>query len=98
MNGRPAAGRRRLKWLSLFSGCGGLDLGLIRAGHSVLAHAETDEAAAACYARHWPGSKNLGPVQSITPDDIPPGVNAICGGFPCQPFFAGWPPARISRQ
>ena len=75
----------RLRWLSLFSGCGGLDLGLIRAGHTIVAHSEADKDAAECYARHFPHVPHLGPVQSIDPDSVPP-CDAICGGFPCQPF------------
>jgi DNA (cytosine-5)-methyltransferase 1 len=51
---------------SLFSGIGGFDLGLERAGMKVIWQSEIDPYASAILARHWPGIPNLGDVRGIT--------------------------------
>jgi DNA (cytosine-5)-methyltransferase 1 len=40
--------------VSLFTGVGGFDLGLERAGHRIVAQCEADEKARAVLRRHWP--------------------------------------------
>ena len=41
--------------LSLFTGVGGIDLGLERAGFRIAAQCEADPAARRILERHWPG-------------------------------------------
>jgi len=70
---------------SLFTGIGGIDLGLERAGMRVVWQAESDDYCYAVLRKHWPDVPNYGDVRNI------PGVrmvcpDLICGGFPCQPF------------
>ena len=75
-----------MRWLSLFSGCGGLDLGLFRTGHRIVACAETYAPAAEVYSRHFPRVPNLGDARTVDPSQLPARIDGICGGFPCQPF------------
>lgn len=79
---------------SLFSGIGGLDLGLERAGMSVVWQCESDPYCRAVLRKHWPEVPCYRDVREIElglpwPQSPEP-VDLICGGFPCQPVsFAG---------
>lgn len=70
---------------SLFSGIGGLDLGLERAGHRILWHSEIDEYACRVLKKHWPHVPNIGDVKKVNWSEVPH-VDIIAGGYPCQPF------------
>ena len=70
---------------SLFSGIGGLDLGLERAGMNVIWQSEIDPYACQVLAKHWPTIPNHGDIKTIDWTQIER-PNIICGGYPCQPF------------
>jgi len=70
---------------SLFSGIGGLDLGLERAGMKVIWQSEIDPYASRVLAKHWPEVPNHGNIKDIRWGDVV-SPDVICGGYPCQPF------------
>jgi len=75
---------------SLFSGIGGLDLGLHRAGWSVRRCCEIESYPRKVLARHWPEASLEQDVRSFKGTT----VDAIVGGFPCQNLS----PANVSTR
>jgi DNA (cytosine-5)-methyltransferase 1 len=74
-----------MKFISLFAGIGGFDLGLERAGMQCVGQVEIDKKCQAVLAKHWPNVKRMGDIREVKGDEFGP-VDLICGGFPCQPF------------
>ena len=69
---------------SLFSGIGGLELGLEACGLGpVIWQCDSDPAARAVLEAHWPGVRRYNDVREI--DGRAERPDLICGGFPCQP-------------
>lgn len=68
---------------SLFSGIGGFDLGLERAGMRVRWQVEIDPYCQRVLAKHWPHVQRYGDIQSVDWGTVEP-VDVLCGGFPCQ--------------
>ncbi len=103
-----------LRTLDLFSGIGGMSLGLERTGgFETVAFVEIDPYCRRVLAKHWRGVPCFEDVRTIGADELAGlgRIDVICGGFPCQPVsLAGkrrgdkderwlWPEyARLIRQ
>lgn len=84
-----------MKAISLFSGCGGLDLGLARAGFDVVFAVDNDSFACQSYSANFPDAPLFnGSVTEVTRkllDDHSAGrasgrIALLAGGPPCPPF------------
>ena len=78
--------------LSLFSGIGGLDLGLERAGMTIAGQVEIDPWCRKVLAKHWPEVPRHDDVRTCVQwwgDRRAPDV--VAGGAPCQPVSVAGP-------
>lgn len=74
-----------MKIISLFSGAGGLDLGLILAGNEVIWANDIDKDAVATYQENIGSHIICDDIKNINIDDLPD-ADVVVGGFPCQGF------------
>jgi DNA (cytosine-5)-methyltransferase 1 len=72
-----------LRVASFFSGIGGFDLGLERAGMNVVFQCEINEFCKKVLKKHWPLVPLASDILSLEADDIPE-AELWAGGFPCQ--------------
>jgi len=72
--------------VSLFSGCGGLDLGFKQAGFDIIWANDFVEDAVATYKRNIDDRIQLGDITKISSEEIPDNPDVVLGGFPCQGF------------
>lgn len=71
--------------VSLFSGAGGLDLGIIQAGNKVIWANDIDKDAVDTYQTNIGGNIICSDIKDIEPASIP-SSDVVVGGFPCQGF------------
>jgi len=74
-----------MRFLSLFAGIGGFDLGLERAGMECAGQVEIDKFCLRVLKHHWPDVKRVEDIRNVTGLEFGT-VGLVCGGFPCQPF------------
>lgn len=81
--------KRPYSAISLFAGCGGLDLGAeMSNGVTVRWANDSDPAAAASYAENFDGQMVVGDVRDLEPPPIP--ADILLAGPPCQDFSVLW--------
>ncbi|MBT7192124.1 MAG: hypothetical protein HN916_18275 [Anaerolineae bacterium] len=73
-----------MKFISLFAGIGGFDLGFERAGMKCVAQVEIDPFCQKILAKHWPNVPRFGDIRNVGKHNLP-ATDVLCGGFPCQP-------------
>lgn len=77
-----------MRFVSLFAGVGGFDLGLERAGLTCVGQVEIDKHARAVLDEHWPNVPKHDDVRTAKEwaDErgLVGNVDVVCGGFPCQ--------------
>lgn len=76
-----------MRFISLFAGIGGFDLGMTRAGMECVAQVEIDKDCRKVLTRHFPEVIKHEDVRTFRGDRLAGGIprtDVICGGFPCQ--------------
>ena len=74
-----------MKIISLFSGAGGLDLGLIQAGNTIIWANDIDKDAVATYRENIGDHIVCEDIKNIDISALP-NADVVVGGFPCQGF------------
>jgi DNA (cytosine-5)-methyltransferase 1 len=74
-----------MRFVSLFAGIGGIDLGLERAGHTCVGQVEIDDYATCVLEKHWPDTPRLRDVLEFEGHEFGE-FDLLTGGYPCQPF------------
>jgi DNA (cytosine-5)-methyltransferase 1 len=83
--------------VSLFSGCGGMDLGFYKEGFNILWANDIDPIACETYKRNIGDHIIAGDITKIDYDDIPK-CDVLLGGFPCQDFSMIWKRGGITTE
>jgi len=84
--------RTKPKIISLFSGCGGLDLGFHQCGYETVWANDINQWAADTFTHNFGDVMHAGDIEEIDPytDKSIPKCDLILGGFPCQDFSMIW--------
>jgi DNA (cytosine-5)-methyltransferase 1 len=90
---RTYLGGYELTVLSLFSGAGGLDLGIIKAGNSVIWANEIDKNSVETYKKNISNYISCTDIKDVCIAHLP-NTDVVVGGFPCQGFSL----ANLQRQ
>ena len=86
--------KKKLTCISLFTGCGGLDIGLEAAGFKVVAATDIDDTCAESYGRNYPRTpyivRSIGQVPTqelLDAANVKKGeLDLLAGGPPCPAF------------
>ena len=73
------------KVISLFSGCGGFDLGFKKAGFKIVFANDNEKSVSETYIKNLKHNIIIEDIRKINKSEIPSG-DVIIAGIPCQPF------------
>lgn len=76
---------KKLKVVSLFCGCGGLDMGFAKAGFDIVWSNDLDKFAVQTYNENFEHKALCCDINDVDLNTIPI-HDVLIGGFPCQPF------------
>lgn len=79
----------KINFISLFCGCGGMDLGFSNAGFNCVYANDIDHWACMTYKRNLGDHVHEADISEVKFDKLPK-VDLIVGGFPCQDFSMIW--------
>jgi DNA (cytosine-5)-methyltransferase 1 len=83
--------------VSLFSGCGGMDLGFFKEGYKILWANDIDPIACETYRKNLGDHIVAGDITKIDYKKIP-NCDVLLGGFPCQDFSMIWKRGGITTE
>lgn len=87
----------KINVISLFSGCGGMDLGFHQAGFNIKWANDIEQKACETYARNIGNHIVCGDITQLDYSQIP-NADLILGGFPCQDFSMIWKRGGITTD
>ncbi len=86
-----------MKFVSMFAGIGGIELGLERAGHECVGQVENEPYCIKVLEKHWPDIWRHDDITTLKPEEIPE-ADLWTGGFPCQPFSSASHGRRVASD
>ena len=93
-----------MKIISLFCGCGGMDLGLIKSGHSIVYANDFDKDSIDTYKKYFTKKFKISPkhihLKDIKKEKVSniPNADMVVGGFPCQGFSIAKPFSSLNSK
>jgi DNA (cytosine-5)-methyltransferase 1 len=86
---------KKLTFIDLFAGIGGIRLGFERAGFECVYSNERDKSAATTYIANHDNDMDMRDIREVDEKSLPE-FDILCAGFPCQPFSRAGVSARVS--
>lgn len=89
--------KKKYKIVSLFSGCGGMDLGFVQEGFEIVWANDIDKWACQTYRKNFGNHIYEGDIADLDLKNLPK-ADIVTGGFPCQDFSMIWKRGGINTE
>jgi DNA (cytosine-5)-methyltransferase 1 len=89
--------KKKYKIVSLFSGCGGMDLGFVQEGFEIVWANDIDKWACQTYRKNFGNHIFEGDIADLDLKNLPK-ADIVTGGFPCQDFSMIWKRGGINTE